>query len=439
MADDIAALALGPPKKKGGKRNSTAANAVMQKRLMEIGHWCSRNLLSISIAKTVWMVIYFSKLSEEESAEAAELSLSLHGKPLAEAPSAKYIGLLYTKFDTTRYRHHMTKLAGSLRGHSNTLINVQGQHGALSPRDSRDFYVEQARSLVLFSAPITFAADGKMLESAEHDYMRAILRLGAASSVEAMYLELDLQPITSVRWGLAIQFFYYASSAEAPTLVRAALRDNMSLESKANAMLPSWFAHLVGVAAVCGIEIARWLPENGIERKDLPSPAETKGIVRRWQRGALEAKMSKARAFFLRPILSPKIRDYLQILSFEERFHFTRMRMGFTYLQIELGRWQTVKPSSKERTCRMCPLSITEDVPHVLGGCGNEKLHKLRMEFMAQLLSLPKAEFYAAFADWSSPVLWWLLLNETEPQVLRCVAKYGKTALSLVYTYPLTL
>lgn len=210
--------------------------------LKELNQYCKDTLLERSTAKTLTMQITFSK-SRTNTAAADPLAweIELNGSEIMEEKFAQYIGLCFESCSPLTYEKHVSKLAAKGNFFGQQLLELQRicDH-QLDMAEMVDFYRSHVRSKTLFGSAITFASNSSKLDMTERTFLRRLLELPDTACVHGLYIEVGMMLIQMERVRAAISFAMYASSASAPKLIRAALRDNMNLPSAQNTRTPSW-------------------------------------------------------------------------------------------------------------------------------------------------------------------------------------------------------
>lgn len=154
---------------------------------------------------------------------------------------------------------------------------VSGKH--LNLKEMLDMYQSRVRPTMLFGSEVTIGAKSDILQNVELFLLRRLLAIPDKSNVNAIYLELGLYPIETIRIEKAIQYYFYASDIDAPELelVRLALRDNMMIIRKPKSRTPSWFFTVQKLANSVGLQLYTEVPPEGIAVLDMILRFEVNG------------------------------------------------------------------------------------------------------------------------------------------------------------------
>lgn len=204
-----------------------------------------------------------------------------------------------------------------------------------------------------------------------------------------LYLEFDIMPIQTERVRMAMNYFIYASSSSAPSLVREALRDNLNLPCQKNAQAPTWWISIQKVVDSWGMEIPQMLTIDGLQWSEAEAGASIKDeqITLSTMKDSLKKILAKAEhqrlktelvslprfLLFVEKEATRGFKSYLVTLPHKERTLLTRLRFSNYHLGIQMGRYTNPKIDPQGKCiCRLCPMIIVDSFVHMLGSCNGD-------------------------------------------------------------------
>jgi len=426
MADDIALIAY--------------TRGELDILLRGLQQYCDENLLTISVKKSV-IVAFYNSVDGKEIAE----PVLLNGVPLTEEEWTNYIGVTFDSNNPLQYQRHIRRRANAAKLKADALLRTMELSNHKIPVvELLALYKTEVLSRMLFGAELTITcAKIDEFHKVEMGFLRRLLRISDTSTVEGVYLELDMLPVRIKRLEKALTFFLYASSSEGPALVRHAMWSNYQLPPHAWAARRSWFFALrlelrkygVGIPGMSGPEGIDW-STLGYDQAEVTTTLITQLRTAARQQ-MIDSLALKTKFSILNASPPTAFMRYLDILSPRQREQMTRLRLSEHYLAVERGRYTRPVTLHDERKCRLCPHGEVEDEIHVLADCnGNSTIVDARILLGDELMKLdPKVvgvNFRSQGTNFRSLEVWSTLWNSQEEEVIKVVGRFVSTCFEQV-------
>jgi hypothetical protein len=431
MADDICLIAY--------------SNDELNLMLNSLARYCDKNLLTISAPKSVAVSFRVQRQTDDPTPP------SLHGSLLPVKNGARYIGIHFAESDPLAYETHIATLARSANWKCYTLLEmIRISRGKIPLSEVLRVYDTEIRTKMLFGAEITISAKHlKPMEAVEKTFLRRLLKISDSSSVEALYLETGLVPISLKQLEKALNFFVYASSSDAPPLVRSAMYSSFQLPQDLFGQRRAWsqcfrerlanfFNDDLLSRILSLVDTPQGFDWSSIdESKKAFANAIMRQVVNSTREEMQEQIIGNAKLTILKILpIRTKFASYLDVLPPAHRNSMTRIRLAEHSLGIELGRRDKVP--RERRICRFCPRTspFVEDELHILGCClGSMPLVQARVRMISELAALKLKELdggRCSLVALRNPRNWSFLLDSDSPEVITVVGHFVHTAVQLV-------
>ncbi|THU77421.1 hypothetical protein K435DRAFT_889798 [Dendrothele bispora CBS 962.96] len=366
---------------------STSIEA-MQIKISAFFKWCCTNFMTISVAKTEWMV--FGKLPNPLP------SLYIDGHQLRLVASYKYVGLWFQSTHRYIFARHYSDKASKARNVARASFAVSPMVGRIPPKEGITLYMTRVDPHLTFGCEISIDVDTKLLgllESVQHSFLRRLLGLNSHSMLVILFTETGLLPLRYRRLELALSYAKYAAACPDSHYAKCAWMHSCNLVRKGHSSQVGDIIHVLSRLPVpVKSSVEDFLSSARLDNlivavRDSWITSATDAI-----QGSIRCTLLKARVEFDRhghpsPAAVFASRSYLKIITVPNhrraylRFITSNHMLAVEVLRYTDRRYQPYVP----RDWRKCRLGCdeVEDEVHALLCCeGDRDLVGLRNNFI---------------------------------------------------------
>lgn len=292
-------------------------------------------------------------------------------------------------YTDTHYREKAGK-AGDIAG---TVFTVKRSYfGDMPPWFGRKLYMARVDPHLTAGCEVMPDVRKDLLDplkAVQISFLSRLLGVSSSRFNAPLFTETGLLPVDFRRVVLTLRYLIYLLELDDDHLAACALRDSRALHEGGYS---SWVSDLQTV-------LRSWLGPGSVDVTALQSRDMVVDVIEELQRCASRSlsdqvssspltahlRNRKERDYKGRIRNCPALgfRHYLKVAVRDHRVSLTRLLLGQSNLNVDLGRQWGVEHNA--RICRFCMAEV-EDGPHVLFACtANEELNTIRGEFERSL------------------------------------------------------